>query len=183
MWRRARRKRKAKPNQGDTALSHKTLLSPAFSSSSYPSSPLSFPSCFLPPPRRAPCRRICNHLPSILTMMLVQKPPSSFLPSSFPVHNLYHHRKNPSAPVVVQPTRTPGLLSLSMAKPAPTRQPQQQQRVNRSPKSKPATAVSQNRSPRPAPAEAQQPTPAPTPDKHVQAQAAAAKPAKDKMTR
>ncbi|KZP28606.1 hypothetical protein FIBSPDRAFT_908574 [Athelia psychrophila] len=125
-------------------------------------------------------------------MMLVQKPPS--FPSTFSTHNI-HHKRNPSAPVVVLPTRTPGLLSLSLAKPTPTRQPQQQ-RVNRSPRSKPA--VAHNRSPKPAAAEAQQlsseaeaqrktqqqqPTPAPTPDRHVRAQSVASKAPKDKMNR
>ncbi|KAF7986354.1 hypothetical protein HWV62_35358 [Athelia sp. TMB] len=114
--------------------------------------------------------------------MLVQRPPS--FPSSV-THNV-HHRRNPSAPVVVQPTRTPGLLSLSLAKPTQPRQPQQQQRPNRSPRSKPAAP--HNRSPKPAPAEAQlsektQPTPAPTPDKHVRVPSNAPKAGKDKMNR
>lgn len=116
--------------------------------------------------------------------MLVQRPPS--FPSSV-AHNV-HHRRNPSAPVVVQPTRTPGLLSLSLAKPTQPRQPQQQQRPNRSPRSKPAAP--HNRSPKPAPAEAQssdktqqQPPAAPTPDKHVRVPSNAPKAGKDKMNR
>ncbi|KAF5379030.1 hypothetical protein D9615_006013 [Tricholomella constricta] len=66
-------------------------------------------------------------------MMLVQKQPNFSLNSS---PSTFHHRRHPSAPpavVVVQPTRTPGLLSLS--KPQPHRQQPQQ------------------RSPRPAPAQ------------------------------
>ncbi|KIM47077.1 hypothetical protein M413DRAFT_269070 [Hebeloma cylindrosporum] len=41
-------------------------------------------------------------------MMLVQKPQSIF-----PISPAHTHRRAPSAPVVVQPTRTPGLLTLS----------------------------------------------------------------------
>lgn len=108
-------------------------------------------------------------------MMLVQKPPN--LPTT--MHNHHYHRRFPSAPVVVHPTRTPGLLSLSLPpKPASTRQQQHQsQQRHRSPKSKPAGP--HNRSPQPTPAEPQQneaetskkaqqqPTPASSPDKHV----------------
>ncbi|KAF8069035.1 hypothetical protein FPV67DRAFT_1102404 [Lyophyllum atratum] len=67
-------------------------------------------------------------------MMLVQKQPIFSL--NHPSPAALHHRRHPSAPpavVVVQPTRTPGLLSLS--KPIPQRQQPQQ------------------RSPRPAPAQ------------------------------
>ncbi|EGO03924.1 hypothetical protein SERLA73DRAFT_84131 [Serpula lacrymans var. lacrymans S7.3] len=83
-------------------------------------------------------------------MMLVQKPPQ--LPFSPPSA----HRRHPSAPpaVVVQPTRTPGILSLSKPlRPTPPRQlhQQQPQKQVRSPKPKPATP--QHRSPRPAQAE------------------------------
>jgi hypothetical protein len=127
--------------------------------------------------------------PPILNMMLVQKAPN--FPTSLPsTHN--HHRRHPSAPVVVHPTRTPGLLSLSMAKPTPSRHLQQQQRSNRTPKTKPA-----GRSPKPThaeaqqvneagtPGKAQQPTSGSSPDKHVRGrQQAHSKPAaKDKISR
>ncbi|KAK7047425.1 hypothetical protein VNI00_006656 [Paramarasmius palmivorus] len=60
-------------------------------------------------------------------MILVQKPPS------FATAPYHVHRRNPSAPpVVVQPTRTPGLLSLSK----PIQQHQQQPRQRTSPRSK-----------------------------------------------
>ncbi|KAH9478466.1 hypothetical protein JR316_0008921 [Psilocybe cubensis] len=52
-------------------------------------------------------------------MMLVHKPQNIVLPSPAS----FTHRRHPSAPVVVQPTRTPGLLSLSKpAKQSPHRQ-------------------------------------------------------------
>ncbi|GLB42226.1 hypothetical protein LshimejAT787_1102410 [Lyophyllum shimeji] len=63
-------------------------------------------------------------------MMLVQKPPALSLNTS---PATLHHRRHPSAPpavVVVQPTRTPGLLSI--AKPQQQRQ-QPQQRSPRPP--------------------------------------------------
>src|ERR1700722_8339120 len=74
-------------------------------------------------------------------MMLVQKPPQ--IPSNPP----YSHRRHPSAPpatVVVQATRTPGLLSLTKPpRSSPNRQQQlhiiqyQHSRQTRTPKSKP----------------------------------------------
>ncbi|KAF8918719.1 hypothetical protein CPB85DRAFT_1373749 [Mucidula mucida] len=70
-------------------------------------------------------------------MMLVQKPPHfNISPAHFPLQ----HRRHPSAPpaVLVQPTRTPGLLSLS--KPA-QRVQQPQQRAKPSPKAKHAAAA------------------------------------------
>ncbi|KAF8652351.1 hypothetical protein AX16_004381 [Volvariella volvacea WC 439] len=76
-------------------------------------------------------------------MLLVQKQPN--LPTS-PVP---HHRRHPSAPpVVVQPTRTPGLLSLSKPpRPSPARpqqvQLQQQQRIRSTPKPKSAPRPAQ----------------------------------------
>ncbi|KAJ6495353.1 hypothetical protein C8R45DRAFT_1094994 [Mycena sanguinolenta] len=86
------------------------------------------------------------------TMMLVQKQPlfSMSFAQKQPLYSLaqspqqfIHHRRNPSAPVVhVQPTRTPGLLSLSK----PPRQ------AKASPRPKPAVAT--QRSPKPAPAQA-----------------------------
>ena len=128
-------------------------------------------------------------------MILVQKP------TQFPTPP--HHRRHPSAPIVVQPTRTPGLLSLSMAKPTPSKQQQQPQQsqqrsYHRSPKSRP---VATNRFPKPAQAEAeasargvtdtitmsankvQQPTPGPSPENNVRGRQQGLKPLKDKMTR
>jgi hypothetical protein len=76
------------------------------------------------------------------TMMLFQKPPI------FPLNPPSAHRRHPSAPpaVIVQPTRTPGLLSLTKPqRPSPHRhnhQPQQtnqQHRHSRTPKSKPVS--------------------------------------------
>ncbi|KAJ7359071.1 hypothetical protein DFH08DRAFT_952250 [Mycena albidolilacea] len=80
-------------------------------------------------------------------MLLVQKPTAMFSmsPAQSPIH---YHRRHPSAPVVqVQPTRTPGLLTLSKP-PRPTKA---------SPRPKAAQAV--QRSPKPAPAPAQQQAP------------------------
>jgi hypothetical protein len=74
--------------------------------------------------------------------MLFQKPPI------FPLNPPSAHRRHPSAPpaVIVQPTRTPGLLSLTKPqRPSPHRhnhQPQQtnqQHRHSRTPKSKPVS--------------------------------------------
>nr|GAT56451.1 predicted protein [Mycena chlorophos] len=78
-------------------------------------------------------------------MMLVQKQPH--FPALAPSPYLYTHRRHPSAPpvsaVVVQPTRTPGLLTLS--KPV---------RKEHKSSPKPRQAVPASRSPKPAPAEA-----------------------------
>ena len=75
--------------------------------------------------------------PPLLTMMLVQKPPNFNLSTP---HFPLQHRRHPSAPpaVLVQPTRTPGLLSLS--KPA-QRVQQPQQRAKQSPKPRQAAAA------------------------------------------
>jgi len=59
--------------------------------------------------------------PQSSSMMLVQKPQSIF-----PISPAQTHRRVPSAPVVVQPTRTPGLLTLS--KPPRKAHPPSQQR-------------------------------------------------------
>ena len=63
-----------------------------------------------------------------LAMILVQKP-LTLTPSQFPLHS---HRRHPSVPltVVVLPTRTPGLLTLSK----PPRSPPQRQNQHQSPK-------------------------------------------------
>jgi hypothetical protein len=62
--------------------------------------------------------------PTAFTMLLVQKPHTLTLPQ-FPLHA---HRRHPSAPptVVVLPTRTPGLLTLSKPLRPPQRQNQRQ---------------------------------------------------------
>lgn len=82
---------------------------------------LDLPSASLPPTR----------LP--FTMLLVHKPPA-LLPSQSP---LYLHTRHPSAPpaVVVHPTRTPGLLTLS--KPPRPPLPRQNQRQAPKPLQKP----------------------------------------------
>ncbi|KAJ7485585.1 hypothetical protein FB451DRAFT_1392319 [Mycena latifolia] len=64
------------------------------------------------------------------------------------VHTHRRHPSAPPAPVVVQPTRTPGLLSLSRPK---------QHRPDPKPSPKPRHAQAATRSPRPAPAEATTP--------------------------
>ncbi|KAJ7104484.1 hypothetical protein B0H15DRAFT_27645 [Mycena belliarum] len=82
-------------------------------------------------------------------MMLVQKQPHFSMSLAQPF--LHAHRRHPSAPPpqvhVVQPTRTPGLLSLS-------RPPRVHQPPKGSPRPRPAQAQPAARSPRPAPAEA-----------------------------
>lgn len=105
-----------------------------FSSSS---SPRSLPSLPSPPPT--------------LIMLMVQKQPAFSLSQS---PTMFHHRRHPSAPpavVVVHPTRTPGLLSLS--KPQQQRS-QRQQRPAAKPtivKHQLQTPVSAPESPSPAP--------------------------------
>ncbi|OBZ67843.1 hypothetical protein A0H81_12327 [Grifola frondosa] len=79
-------------------------------------------------------------------MIAVQKPPLPLF--SAPTFRQSHSR-HPSAPVVVRPTHTPGVLSLSKPLPQRLQQPPQPQRSPRVPKSKP-----QQRSPRPVPAQA-----------------------------
>ena len=67
-----------------------------------------------------------------LVMMLVHKQPPLYHQSSLYQHNTsISHRRHPSAPptLIVQPTHTPGLLSLS--KPKPTLQRSQQQKSPR----------------------------------------------------
>jgi len=67
-----------------------------------------------------------------LVMMLVHKQPPPYHQSSLYQHNTsISHRRHPSAPptLIVQPTHTPGLLSLS--KPKPTLQRSQQQKSPR----------------------------------------------------
>ncbi|KAF8637920.1 hypothetical protein AX17_002541 [Amanita inopinata Kibby_2008] len=89
-------------------------------------------------------------------MMLVQKQPHFMLSPTF----AHSHRRNPSAPpaVIVQPTRTPGLLSLSKPlRPSPLQQRQlhapqrQQQRFIPKPRLPPSSST---------PVVAQRPTPA-----------------------
>ncbi|PPQ66523.1 hypothetical protein CVT26_009496 [Gymnopilus dilepis] len=96
-------------------------------------------------------------------MMLVQKPQPVSLSSPAP----YTHRRHPSAPVVVRPTPTPGLLSVTKpaARPSPQRQaPSSQHR--REPRShskqpKHGSAVVRAQPLTPA-AEIKQPSPAPS---------------------
>lgn len=73
--------------------------------------------------------------PPAAAMMLVQKQPTLHI--SQPHSTAFSHRRHPSAPptVIVQPTRTPGLLSLS--KPTTKSSPQRQLPSNqRSPQNK-----------------------------------------------
>lgn len=89
--------------------------------------------------------------PSTTTMLAVQKPVALFSSPQAHLHRPSHSR-HPSAPVVIRPTQTPGLLSLS--KPAQPQQRQQQpQQHARAPRSSPKGK--QQRSPQPAPAQAQ----------------------------
>ncbi|KIP06803.1 hypothetical protein PHLGIDRAFT_128059 [Phlebiopsis gigantea 11061_1 CR5-6] len=84
------------------------------------------------------------------TMLAVQKPVALF--SSPSAHYRPSHSRHPSAPVLIRPTQTPGLLSLSKpVQPSPQRQ-QQAQQYGRAPRSSPKGK--QNRSPQPAPAQA-----------------------------
>ncbi|KAJ7640776.1 hypothetical protein DFH06DRAFT_622139 [Mycena polygramma] len=85
-------------------------------------------------------------------MMLVQKQPLFSMALAHQSPFLHTHRRHPSAPppiVQVQPTRTPGLLSLS--------RPAKVKEHKASPRPKPAQAAS--RSPKPAHAEAAPPRP------------------------
>ena len=119
-----------------------------------------------PPTRRRqlPRHNFRRHSPP---MIAVQKPPSLFASPAFrPMH-----ARHPSAPVVVRPSHTPGVLNLS--KPAhPSPRPQHVQAQPRapraSPKSKPqrspqpshaqAAAVEKTKTPAPSPAKAGQPS-------------------------
>ncbi|KAH9852309.1 hypothetical protein C2E23DRAFT_730950 [Lenzites betulinus] len=80
-------------------------------------------------------------------MIAVQKPPTMFTPPALrPMHS-----RHPSAPVVVRPSHTPGVLNIS--KPAQsTPRPQLIQAQPRAPRSSPKTK--QQRSPQPTPAQA-----------------------------
>jgi len=71
-------------------------------------------------------------------MLLVQKPPQ---PPFSTLHSTHNHRRHPSAPpaVIVQPTRTPGLLSLSKPQPQRFQPPQRPSRTPVAAKSTPAT--------------------------------------------
>jgi hypothetical protein len=88
------------------------------------------------------CHQLCSHQPRppnqpALAMILVQKPPT-LTPSQFPLHS---HRRHPSAPstVVVVPTRTPGILTLSK----PPRLPPQRQNQRQIPKPLPKSKSTQ----------------------------------------
>ncbi|KAI0370608.1 hypothetical protein BV20DRAFT_1035821 [Pilatotrama ljubarskyi] len=80
-------------------------------------------------------------------MIAVQKPPTMFSsPTLRPTHS-----RHPSAPVVVRPSHTPGVLNI--AKPAqPSPRAQHAQAQTRAPRS-PPKAKQQQRSPQPAPAQ------------------------------
>ncbi|EKM57636.1 uncharacterized protein PHACADRAFT_251371 [Phanerochaete carnosa HHB-10118-sp] len=85
-------------------------------------------------------------------MLAIQKPvalfssPQAHLPRST-------HSRHPSAPVVIRPTQTPGLLSLS--KPAQQHLPRPQQSQPHVRASRTSTRGKQQRSPQPVPAQAQ----------------------------
>ena len=81
-------------------------------------------------------------------MIAVQKPPSLFPSPAFrPMH-----ARHPSAPVVVRPSHTPGVLNI--AKPAqPTPRPQHAQAQPRAPRASPKSKP-QQRSPQPSHAQA-----------------------------
>lgn len=120
------------------------------------------------------CRNVVLTVSDVLlTMMLIQKQPQFNLSAPhFPLH-----RRHPSAPpaVLVQPTRTPGLLSLS--KPV-QRVQQPQQRAKQSPKPRQAAAArrspqlsqtvaatQQQLKPSPEISDKKQPSPAHTPER------------------
>ncbi|KAJ7240523.1 hypothetical protein C8J57DRAFT_1245320 [Mycena rebaudengoi] len=103
---------------------------------------------------------LSSHLDHPPSMMLYQKPPifSMNLAQQSPTFS-HSHRRHPSAPpqvvgVVVQPTRTPGLLSLS--KPHRITQPAQRTH-NTKGSPKPPRAQAAHNSPKPAPAVATPP--------------------------
>lgn len=102
------------------------------------------------PRRRAPRRHSAHHSPpyppSTNTMIAVQKPPTMFTPPALrPTHS-----RHPSAPVVVRPSHTPGVLNI--AKPAQScPRPQQLQAQPRAPRASPKK---QQRSPQPIHAQA-----------------------------
>ena len=93
------------------------------------------------------------HRSSTTTMLAVQKPIALF--SSPQAHyQRPSHSRHPSAPVVIRPTQTPGLLSLSKpAQPQQLSSRQQSQQYGRAPRSPPKSK--QNRSPQPVSAQAQ----------------------------
>lgn len=114
---------------------------------STPRCPSSLPS----PRRRAPRRRSGTHplpsSPSTNTMIAVQKPPSMFSsPALRPTHS-----RHPSAPVVVRPSHTPGVLNISKAA-QPFPRPQHVQAQPRASRASPKAKV-QQRSPQPSPAQ------------------------------
>ncbi|OSD05195.1 hypothetical protein PYCCODRAFT_1296900 [Trametes coccinea BRFM310] len=110
--------------------------------------PISLP---LPLPLPAPRRHFGRHSlpspPSTNTMIAVQKPPSMF---SSPMLRPTHSR-NPSAPVVVRPSHTPGVLNIAKAA-NPSPRPQHVQAQPRSSRASPK-AKQQQRSPQPQPAQ------------------------------
>ena len=107
-----------------------------------------------PSPRPPTCRRqlprhnFRRHSPP---MIAVQKPPALFASPAFrPMHS-----RHPSAPVVVRPSHTPGVLNLS--KPAqPSPRPQHVQPQPRAPRASPKNKP-QQRSPQPSHAQAAAP--------------------------
>ena len=97
-----------------------------------PSSPSRLPSSLSPPPSSS------LSIPLFFKMMLVQKQPTfNLTPLVHP-----HHRRNPSAPPVVQavqPTKIPGMLSISRPqRTTPQRQMVSQQRQQQAPAPKTA---------------------------------------------
>ncbi|PSR99316.1 hypothetical protein PHLCEN_2v4175 [Hermanssonia centrifuga] len=85
-------------------------------------------------------------------MIALQKPAAFFSQPQAYFHRPSHSR-NPSAPVVIRPTHTPGLLSLSKPAQQPSPRPQQVQQYARAPRSAPKGK--QQRSPQPASAQPQ----------------------------
>lgn len=81
-------------------------------------------------------------------MLAIQRPMALFSPSPA-FSGRSNHSRNPSAPVVVRPTHTPGLLSLSKPAQQPANRQQQTQPYARAPRS--ATKGKQQRSSQPAP--------------------------------
>lgn len=110
------------------------------------------PSHHRPPRPQHPFNR-CQHIlvgTNKLIMIAIQKPPAFFAPSPAHMHRPNHSRY-PSAPVVIRPSHTPGLLVL--AKPAQEQPPKQQQaqQYQRAPRQ--STRGKNQRSPQPASAQ------------------------------
>lgn len=137
--------------------------------SPFPSTPtrLSLKSLFSVPPSSFFIYFLNNFY--IITMMLVQKPHSILLPVA---PYTAHHRRQTSAPVVVQPTNVPGMLSLSkpVAKQSPQRHLNSNQRQSNKQTPKPFVRPQVVRAPTIAELPQSEPLPPATPSPRGRAQ-------------